>query len=108
MQKINEILDIKNLDEALNASKSLIFKNSMKCPVSLEAKKKIEEFAELCSEKIKLYIVDVISNRDLSSEITERTGIKHQSPQVILLENGKAKWSKSHWEITLESLKKAL
>ena len=108
MRKIKKIKDKEIIEEAFNAQKSMIFKNSMICPISLNAKRKFEKYAELSDEKIQLYMVDVIADRDLSYEIANRTGVVHESPQVILLENGKTKMSMSHWEIKLESLKEVL
>ena len=49
-------------------------------------------------------MVDVIANRDISSEIAYKVGIVHQSP----LEKGKIKWKVSHLDINQKSLKGAL
>jgi bacillithiol system protein YtxJ len=43
----------------------------------------------------------------LSQMIAEKTRIKHESPQIILLEKGKVKWNASHWNITFDACKKA-
>lgn len=47
-------------------------------------------------------------DRPLSLAIAERTGVDHQSPQVICLAGGKAVRHASHYDITVAGLKKML
>ena len=46
--------------------------------------------------------------RSLSDLVARETGIRHESPQVILFRNGEAVWNTSHHGITAESLREAL
>jgi bacillithiol system protein YtxJ len=46
--------------------------------------------------------------RSLSELVARETGIRHESPQIILFRNGEAVWNTSHHGITVESLRKAL
>jgi bacillithiol system protein YtxJ len=50
------------------------------------------------------YIVHVRSERPLSQQIAARSGVPHESPQVIVLRRGAPVWSASHHEITAEAL----
>ena len=59
-------------------------------------------------EKIPVACVRVVENRSVSNYITEKTGIVHQSPQFILIVNGKVVFDVDNWEITPESLEPAL
>ena len=52
--------------------------------------------------------LDLLEHRDLSNEIAERSGVKHESPQAILLRDGKAIWNASHMSITSDSLLEAV
>ena len=45
---------------------------------------------------------------DLIRAIEERTGVQHESPQVILLDHGRAAWSASHYAITAQAVDVAL
>ena len=47
-------------------------------------------------------------DRPLSLAIAERTGVAHQSPQVICLAGGKAVRHASHYDITGAALKKMI
>ena len=108
MVEIKKIVDKETIEQSFNAQKAIIFKDNIRCPISAAARKKFTDFAEACVENIELYTVDVIANRDVSKEIARRTGVVHKSPQVILLEKGKVKWTVSHWDINQESLKGTL
>lgn len=87
----------------------LILKHSYRCPISLRAKGEVERFlkrhqtegkAELIFE-----LVDVNENRLRSDEIAEQTGILHQSPQAIILDDdGQLLWHASHRDIIREVL----
>ena len=79
-----------------------VFKHSTACPVSSGA---YREMARLPGE---IALIEIQSARDLSREVGVRTGIEHESPQVIILRNGKAVWHASHWKITAEAVDKAL
>ena len=41
-------------------------------------------------------------------EIAEKFDIKHESPQVLLFNNGEAAWNASHWKITNRAIKNAV
>jgi bacillithiol system protein YtxJ len=84
-----------------------VFKHSTACPVSAMANRSFEKFAEN-AENARFAKVLVIQNRDLSNYIAEQTGIRHESPQVILFYKNKPIWHESHWSITQKSLQKAL
>ena len=53
-------------------------------------------------------MVDVIEERQLSQSIAERTNIRHESPQAIVLFKGSPVWNDSHFYITEENLNRAL
>jgi bacillithiol system protein YtxJ len=56
----------------------------------------------------KTALVDVTSGQALSHAIEERTGVRHESPQVIVLRHGKATWHASHFAITARAVADAL
>lgn len=52
-------------------------------------------------------LVDVQRVKDISRAIEARTGVRHESPQVIVLRHGQAAWSASHYAITAEAVARA-
>ncbi len=53
-------------------------------------------------------LVVVQKARELSRRIETETGLRHESPQAIVLRNGEAVWSASHWSITIDALQSAM
>lgn len=72
----------------------ILFKHDTSCPISKAA------YGELQQMTQDVAIIDVAQAQDLSDDIEARTGITHESPQVIVLRDGKAVWSASHYDIT--------
>ena len=109
------------LDEAIASSSErpvLIYKHSTVCPVSARAADHYHDFADNfadggtygdTSAPPPLFTqVMVIENRDLSNEIESCLGVRHESPQLLLLRDGKVTWHASHFSITGKDIKNAL
>jgi len=60
---------------------NLILKHSTRCSVSSMAKNRIEKNPDA---RINYYIINVISNRDVSNALADSTGVRHESPQALL------------------------
>jgi bacillithiol system protein YtxJ len=104
----NELTDLGQLNDISDASNEkpvAIFKHSTRCSVSRMALKQFEnEFNS--SDKVTPYFLDLIAHRDISNEIANRFGVTHQSPQLILIKEGKAIYNVSHSDIDAEELGK--
>ncbi|GLB58540.1 bacillithiol system redox-active protein YtxJ [Cytobacillus sp. NCCP-133] len=95
-------------DQAVKSGDQLLLlKHSSTCPVSGAAYGEYESFVNEHKEVNATYLV-VQEDRPLSNHIAETFHIKHESPQVILFNNGDIAWHASHWNITYDSLKQAL
>jgi len=105
-----ELTDLGQLNEIIALSSDIpvaIFKHSTRCSVSRMALKQFEnEFDNI--NKVTLYFLDLIENRAISNEIASRFGVNHQSPQLILMKDGKAIYHVSHSDIDAEALKAKL
>jgi bacillithiol system protein YtxJ len=80
----------------------VLFKHSTTCPISSEAYKQMSQFEGDVS------LVVVQRARAVSSEIESRTGIRHESPQAIVLRRGQAVWAASHFDITAGAVEQAV
>lgn len=56
----------------------------------------------------KMYFLDLLANRDISNHVAERFDVRHESPQLIILRDGKVVHHASHQSIDVEDLKKHL
>ncbi|GAB3720292.1 bacillithiol system redox-active protein YtxJ [Flavobacterium koreense] len=97
--QLNEIVDLSN-EKAV-----LIFKHSTRCSISRFALKQFENEFDL-EEKITPYFLDLLNHRDVSNEIANRFDVFHQSPQILLIRNGKAIFSTSHDDIDAKFLER--
>jgi bacillithiol system protein YtxJ len=59
-------------------------------------------------EDVPLGIIRVVESRPASNRVTERTGITHESPQIILFKDGNAVFDRDNWDITGEAVAEAL
>jgi len=101
------LTDLGQLNEIINESTAtpvVIFKHSTRCSVSRMALKQFENEFDL-SGKIVPYFLDLLEHRDISNEIATRFGVIHQSPQIILIKDGKAIFNASHSDIAAADLK---
>ena len=99
-----------NWDEFLKAranslsKAALIFKHSTKCFTSSMAKAKVVRNYESLVDEMNIYYLDVIKSRELSRKIEAELGIRHESPQVILLRGSEVLFHTSHDRINPEKL----
>lgn len=111
MAQLTALFEEDALNQALEESmdkKVLLFKHSTTCPISARAFKEYENFLAQAGDHISCYLVKVIEDRPVSNEIERITGVKHESPQLIIMDNKQVAWHASHDAITEERIKKAL
>jgi bacillithiol system protein YtxJ len=99
-----------DLEQLLERSKTdpiLIFKHSTQCPISSGA---YDEFVQVADSAhgVACGIVLVVEHREVSNLIASRLGVRHESPQAIVVKDGRPAWVASHWSITADSISEAL
>ena len=95
----NTISSNEDLDELLERSKQrpqLIYKHSTICSFSRMAQGELISAADEIEKKADINYVGVIETRPLSNKVSQVLGIRHESPQIILVKNGEAIWDASH------------
>ena len=83
----------------------LIFKHSTRCNISAMAKSRFEKKWDFEDEEIEPYNLDLITFRSISNAITEKLGVSHESPQLLLIQNGECIYDASHLDITVSELR---
>ena len=99
--QLNQIIDLSTEKPVV------IFKHSTRCSISRMALKQFENEFDL-NEKVVSFFLDLIEYRNISNEIASRFGVQHQSPQIILICDGKAVYNASHESIEASLLVKHL
>ncbi|WP_269236789.1 bacillithiol system redox-active protein YtxJ [Flavobacterium flavigenum] len=102
--ELTNILQLQEVEAISHEKPVVIFKHSTRCSISRMALKQFER--EYALENIvDAYFLDLIAHRDVSNEIASKFGVYHESPQLILIKNGKAVYNVSHSDIDATALK---
>lgn len=101
--------DVKSILDDSTRRPVLVFKHSTTCPVSARAHRAWAEFLDSPQAGLVDHaFVRVIEERPASLGLAERVGVGHQSPQALLIRDGRALWHDSHRGITVEALAQAV
>ncbi|WP_322905248.1 bacillithiol system redox-active protein YtxJ [Paenibacillus campi] len=112
MANVTELTTIEQLNEAIDHTAQkplLVFKHSTRCPISAGAYQQFQSYlGSQPNEDVDYSLIYVVENRDVSLAAADALDVQHQSPQVILIKEGKPVWDTSHSSITADALRKAL
>lgn len=93
------------LQEAIATGEPVVvFKHSTRCSVSSMAKRNLAyDFAMLPNDTA-IYYLDLIALRDISDYIAERWQVRHESPQLLVLQGDTCLYHASHQDIDLRNV----
>jgi bacillithiol system protein YtxJ len=80
----------------------LIFKHSTRCSTSALVKNRLERGQQ--PDAIDFYYLDLLSFRPVSRKVSETFRVEHESPQVLLIVNGKCIYDESHMGISMSGI----
>lgn len=99
------------LERALASSAQqpvVIFKHSPTCGISAQAFELITEWLAAATLTAEVFVLPVQAGRLVSGEIAQRFGIRHESPQVLVINQGRVVWHGSHFRATADGIRAAL
>lgn len=110
------IIEENKLNQLIEESSSkalLLLKHSTTCPISANAYREFEKYLEEASakgelEQLNIGLIRVIEERPISLKLAENIGVTHQSPQLLLIQNGTCVYKESHWKITKSAISAAV
>ncbi|NHM01440.1 bacillithiol system redox-active protein YtxJ [Flavobacterium difficile] len=102
---LNKIEQFDEIDAISHTKPVVLFKHSTRCIISRTVLKQFDNDFQFPEEKIDWYLLDLLNHRDLSNEIASRYNVVHQSPQIVVIKNGKAVFNESHDRISVDDLK---
>ena len=107
---MKHLQSLSDLDQALADPKGtvVLYKHSTQCGICDGAIEEIEQFLKDHPASGEFYYLDLLAHRDVSTAIAQRLGVKHESPQAIVLESGKVAAVLNHRAIRVPALEKAL
>jgi bacillithiol system protein YtxJ len=110
MSRLTPLANVTELEAAIAESRErpvLLFKHSRYCGVSCEALDELHAHIEATAGHISYKIITVQTHRPVSDAAAERLGVRHETPQALLLRDGKVVWNASHFRITASELGRA-
>ena len=104
MKRIQSVEDWRQLLARSDEQPFLLFKYSTTCFASLTAKKEMQRL----TTELPIYLVVVQTERELSNVIAEDLSVRHESPQLLILKDGKGTWQATHYHIKAPKIEEAL
>jgi bacillithiol system protein YtxJ len=107
MSKVTHLSDLAELEAAIEESRLrpvLLFKHSRNCGISCEALDELHAHLERTPTPALYRVITVQSHRQVSDHAAQRLGVRHETPQAILLRDGRPVWTASHFRITADAL----
>lgn len=111
MSSLTNLSDLDMLEAAIAESQErpvLLFKHSRNCGISCEALEELRDHLQRSDADATYKMITVQSHRRISDEAAVRLGVRHETPQAILLRHGRPVWKASHFRITADELARAL
>ncbi len=103
-KKIESEEDLAKAVENSFQNKIAIFKHSTSCFISRTVLKNFEKEVENSDQEVHVYYLDLLAYRPISNKIAADFEIRHESPQLIVIENGKPVNNASHQDISLSQI----
>ncbi|MDB4884728.1 MAG: ytxJ [Gemmatimonadetes bacterium] len=101
------ITDQAGFERVVALPAALLLKHGAHCPISANARQEVTSFASSYPD-IPVYSLEVTEYRALSKDVAFTLEVHHESPQLFLLENGKARWHTEHYDISEHDIRKRL
>jgi bacillithiol system protein YtxJ len=112
MNKIwSNLTEEKQIVEIIDLSNSIpvfIFKHSTTCGISAQAKENLELSFKNSDKSFLFYYLDLLKFRSVSNEVAAILNVHHQSPQLILVHDGKVVFTTSHHKIKANTIDESL
>lgn len=108
LTSLERIDEFERLIVESQAQPVLLFKHSFTCGVSAEALDELISHLNEHNVDVRYAIVTVQTHRDVSNAVSTKLGVRHETPQALLVRDGRVVWSASHYRVNAEELNKAL
>jgi len=86
----------------------LLLKHSTRCSISSMALNRLERGWQFSPDTFPAYYLDLLKYPSISAKIAEMFNIKHESPQVLIVKNGRCIYSASHSDISIAAIQSAI
>jgi len=103
---------IDELEQLLSESDTrplLVFKHSYTCGISAEALDELISHLDGDRGQAARYaLVTVQTHRDVSNAVAAKLGVRHETPQALLIRDRQVVWAASHFRVTADAMLAAI
>ena len=103
---LNDIKQIEEIAQRSFEKSQVIFKHSTRCSISSMILGRIDRDDIL--PNVDFYYLDLLRYKDVSNSIEAFFNIAHESPQILLIQDGKCTYHESHYGITMDEIAERL
>ena len=94
--------ELNNIIKKSSDKPQVIFKHSTRCSISSMAKNRLDRSEP--PTDVDFHYLDLIACKALSNKIAEDFFVEHESPQVLVIKNGKCIYDESHSGISMDDI----
>lgn len=100
LKRLSGVEDLERELAATGDRPLLLFKHSFTCGISAEALDELVSHLNEQQRDATYAMVTVQTHRDVSNAVARKLGVRHESPQALLIRDGRVVWSASHFRVT--------
>lgn len=93
---LTEEAQIAEIKENSTTKTQIIFKHSTRCGISSMVMNRFKKAYDLSENQADLFYLDLIENRGVSNAVADIFGVRHESPQLLIVKNGSVIKHDSH------------
>ena len=93
---------LQRIKEKSKDKPQVIFKHSTRCAVSSMAKNRLDKGP--AAGHMDFHFLDLIKYRNISNKIAQDFRVYHESPQILVIKDGKSVYDESHSDIDLQEI----
>jgi len=108
LTRVQQLDDLDRLIAESDERPVLLFKHSRSCGISAEALDELIDHLNVDAPTARYAMVTVQTHREVSNAVAARLGVRHQTPQAILVRDGRAVWSASHFHVNAAGIRQAM
>ncbi|MFD2098410.1 bacillithiol system redox-active protein YtxJ [Flagellimonas iocasae] len=101
---LESLEQLEGITEKSNHRTQVIYKHSTTCGISSMTLRMFSDAYDMDTE-CDLYFLTIQSHRDISNAVASQFGVRHESPQLLIIKDGKVTFHTSHGAISDVNLK---
>ena len=105
---LQQIDELETLLTESNTRPLLLFKHSHSCGISAEALDELVAHLYENRSDARYAMVAVQTHRHVSNAVSAKLGVRHETPQALLIRDGQVVWAASHFRVTASAVEAAL